>query len=724
MKNLGLTIDPGSAVIGRQGVGGMIGDNRATIENCYVSGNVVGYAYVGGFAGFQNGFIRKCYSTGTVSKGTTSNNYFGGFIGCNSGTIENCYSRSNVSASGLTYVGGFAGENFYANITNSYSTGYVDATTSGTVGGFLGYYNNGTITKCFWDTETSGKASSQGTDVIGKTTAEMKTYSTFSNADWSGDIWSIVTAINDGYPHLQPFNGGNGSSSNPYKIDSKANLIRLSLNSSYWSQSFIQTNDITFLTDETAEDWDLNGTADGISPSGFSPIGNNGTKFTGTYNGQNYKIDNLYISRGLTDYVGLFGFVQGASSKIENLGLTNVEITGQNGVAGLAGQFESGTISKCYVAGTVVGNESVGGLFGLSQTNASITQSYSSGSVSGVSFCGGLFGGNSSMITNCYSRSNVTRTSGTNTAIGAFGGSSNGTVDKCYSTGNVTYSGSSNPNDKGFLGTNSGTATNNFFDNQTSSQSSGTGATAKTTAQMKTNATFTDAEWDVAIWNREDGVNDGYPYLDWQNTGGTPLPVELTSFSADVNGNKVVLNWETATEINNYGFEVERRSFDADASSLGNSSLKSNWSTIGFVQGNGNSNSPKNYSFIDINPPRGKVEYRLKQIDYDGSFEYSQIVTVNVESPTQFSLQQNYPNPFNPITTIKYSIPAGVETSYMTSLRVFDILGKEVAVLVNQKQTAGNYEVKFDGSRLTSGVYFYKLQAGEYYSVKKLLLMK
>jgi hypothetical protein len=169
---------------------------------------------------------------------------------------------------------------------------------------------------------------------------------------------------------------------------------------------------------------------------------------------------------------------------------------------------------------------------------------------------------------------------------------------------------------------------------------------------------------------------------------------------------------------------VIRRSFDAKASSLSHSSSEG-WETIGFIQGNGNSNSPKNSSFVDSNPPSGDLQYRLKQIDFDGKYEYSGIVEVKMDAPINFALEQNYPNPFNPITTIKYSIPGNVvETLQATSLRIYDVLGKEVAVLVNQKQSAGNYEVKFDGTKLASGVYFYKLQAGDFISIKKLILMK
>lgn len=191
-----------------------------------------------------------------------------------------------------------------------------------------------------------------------------------------------------------------------------------------------------------------------------------------------------------------------------------------------------------------------------------------------------------------------------------------------------------------------------------------------------------------------------------------PLPVELTSFTSKVIGDKVHLNWQTATEVNNYGFEIER----GQTSKVKNET----WERIGFIHGNGNSNSEKNYSFID-EPKNGKeFKYRLKQIDFNGSFEYSKEETVILENISFFKLEQNYPNPFNPVTKISYTIPQRVSVK----LRVYDMLAKKIAELVNGFQEEGRYEVTFDGSNYPSGTYFYKLEAGSYVEVKKLLLIK
>ncbi|KAF0152440.1 MAG: putative aminopeptidase [Ignavibacteria bacterium] len=204
------------------------------------------------------------------------------------------------------------------------------------------------------------------------------------------------------------------------------------------------------------------------------------------------------------------------------------------------------------------------------------------------------------------------------------------------------------------------------------------------------------------------------------------LPVELTSFTALLADNNVQLNWETATEVNNYGFNVER----------GSTSLGMTWAKIGFVNGHGNSNSPKRYTFIDNAAPAGNVKYRLKQIDFDGKYEYSDVVEVKVETPTKLVLYQNSPNPFNPETTIQYTIPsnlsadkAGVKGETVNViLKVYDLLGREVATLVDEYKEPGSYKIVFNPASSiknpASGIYFYRLQAGNYSEVKKMVLNK
>jgi hypothetical protein len=200
-----------------------------------------------------------------------------------------------------------------------------------------------------------------------------------------------------------------------------------------------------------------------------------------------------------------------------------------------------------------------------------------------------------------------------------------------------------------------------------------------------------------------------------------PLPVELTSFIAKVKQSTADLQWTTATEVNNYGFEVERAIKNYE---LG---IK-NWEKIGFVGGSGTSNAPKEYYFTDKNIPAGKYSYRLKQIDRDGKFEYSQEVEVTASgAPKKFTLCQNYPNPFNPTTTLRYGIP---ERSTV-KLTVYSTLGQQVFQVSSGTKDAGYHEYIFDASQLTSGVYLYKIEAVSeqdpntiFVKTQKMILMK
>ncbi len=221
----------------------------------------------------------------------------------------------------------------------------------------------------------------------------------------------------------------------------------------------------------------------------------------------------------------------------------------------------------------------------------------------------------------------------------------------------------------------------------------------------------------------------GTQYIDGREDN--PTPVELTAFIATVQNGIVTLKWKTATEVNNYGFQAQRKK----------EKVQSNWENIGFVEGHGNSNSTKEYSFTDENPPSGDIQYRLKQIDIDGNFEYSDVVEVEIGVPTKFELFQNYPNPFNPTTNITYVIASGARQSQQllanneiassqaprndnVSLKVYDILGREVATLVNETKKPGKYSVKFNASKLSSGIYFYTLRAGDFTAIKKMILLR
>jgi hypothetical protein len=725
----------------------------ATIQNLGVTAVFVqAPSYIGGLIGACNfSTVSNCYSSGqTRADGSHTNTKLGGLIGIveGSSTVSNCYSTANVQTSNKEN-GGFAGEINGATVSNCYSKGLVTG-TGGSNGGFVGTVTSATVTNCFWDTQTSGKISSAaGT---GKTTAQMKDYTTFTGWDFiietdngSNNFWDMdqLVTVNNGYPiltwqtgtdNILAYSGGLGTSGDPYQIFTLSDLSSLTQRSIDWNKYYNQTANINALSTQYWDDADDNSDGDKYNDpndatstgnnEGFSPIGNGSTHFTGSFNGQGFAIDGLYMNRPATSYMGLFGSASAAT--IQNLGVTNINFTGAGNVGGIAGYtLTSGTISNCYATGTIAAdNDHIGGLVGYNW-KANISRCYANVAVTvsgNRNYTGGLVGINTeATIQDCYRRGAV---AGYNYVGGLVGSHTiSALIDKCYSIGAVT--GTSNTG--GIVGYNNSTVTSSFWNSDINAVGIGggttTGATGKTTAEMTDQSTFLNAGWSSAIWNIGDGINDGYPYLDWQNPGGTPLPVELTSFtaatsSAPTGSASVTLNWTTATEVNNYGFEIQRSVVN---------NQRSEWKKIGFVEGNGNSNSPKDYSFIDENVSAGNCLYRLKQIDYNGGFSYSSEVEINVEAiPTEFALYQNYPNPFNPSTTIKFGLPLD---SHVT-LEVFNILGEKVVMLINQRISAGihNYQLSTDNYQLTSGTYIYQLRATNqnktFTDTKKMLFIK
>ncbi|MEG8947866.1 lamin tail domain-containing protein [Rosettibacter firmus] len=211
-------------------------------------------------------------------------------------------------------------------------------------------------------------------------------------------------------------------------------------------------------------------------------------------------------------------------------------------------------------------------------------------------------------------------------------------------------------------------------------------------------------------WDTNDNRNDFF-----SNSIPSPLPVELTSFFGTVYKDKVLLKWSTATEMNNYGFQIQRR----------NIGRFYNWETIGFVEGHGNSNSPKYYYFIDEPKGGNEFAYRLKQIDYDGTSEYSKEIFVKLDLSNNLELFQNYPNPFNPVTKIKYLIPENEEfINKRILIKVYDILGNEVKILKDDFTYPGIYELEFNGSDLSAGFYVISLSIGDKILTRKCMLLK
>lgn len=233
-----------------------------------------------------------------------------------------------------------------------------------------------------------------------------------------------------------------------------------------------------------------------------------------------------------------------------------------------------------------------------------------------------------------------------------------------------------------------------------------------TSAIGTTGATLTLIPDQEAVFPR---THASVNYIDFiRFTPVTPVPVELTSFTAALVGKDVQLKWKTATETNNSGFEIQR------------SANKSEFTKIGFVEGTGTTTETKSYSFADRSINSGvNYSYRLKQIDFNGKYEYSQVVNIGSVTPSEFSLDQNYPNPFNPSTNISFAVPVKSNVT----LEVYNLIGQKVMDLVQGEFEAGKHSVQLNGSSMASGIYLFKLTAvGEngslFSSSKKMTLLK
>ena len=500
--NLGLTsVD----VTGDSYVGGLAGYSSAGygsgfISQCYVTGNIqgtIGADYIGGLVGYCDGSVLECYSSADVDGDT----YVGSLIGVtDSGIITDSYATGTVS--GNSYVAGLVGGAGYI-VENCYSTGFV---TGGSNTGGLVANGSTFVTNSFWDTQTSGQATSTGG--TGKTTIEMQALAIFTSAGWdfvgettngTADYWDIDCPNNNGYPILSwqsksTFFIGDGTSGNPYEINTKNDLKILSENSCLWDKYFIQTADIVFdATDfQSSGDFYNNGI-------GFMPIGTQSVNFLGNYDGNGYSIENLYINRPVDYHNGLIGFL-GSGGAITKLNMVNVDFMGQYNVGGIVG-YNRGTVSECNTSGSLTATQSsAGGIVGFN-----------------------IFG----TISNCYSKVNVAST--TSRAGGITGYNDTGTITNSYSVGAV-----SSPATVGGLagGEESGTVNNSFWNTETSGQSSSAGGIGKTTAEMQLESTYTSATWDFIdetsngtadVWQMNACTNDGYPIFSWQALNALPL---------------------------------------------------------------------------------------------------------------------------------------------------------------------------------------------------------
>ena len=602
-------------------VGGLVGRNgySCTITNCYVlGGSVMGGNKVGGLVGYHiQGPITDCYSSASVSGDNT-----GGLVGRNSGTITNCYATGSIF-----------GDN---------------------CGGLVGK-NDGVVRDSFWDTQTSGQATSDGG--TGKTTAEMQDPNTFIDAGWDfvgahdgpHDIWA--EPVGGGYlilwwqllpqSPLPTFSGGTGEPNDPYLVSTAEELNCIGYNPRLKSAHFMLTSDID------------------LAEIDFNIIGSQAYPFDGVFNGNGHTISNFSFTATDTNNIGLFGYVKEENAEIRDLGLIAPDIAGQHSVGSLVGGLNRGILSGCYTeGGSVSGDLSVGGLVGYNyygtimnchstsgvlgaSTNywrgvggllgynnyGTIINCYTEGgSVSGCEGVGGLVGFNYyGTITNCYSKENVT---GSRYGVGGFVGSNlYGQISDCYSAGSVVGYGnvgglvgfnelgaiitncyatgnvSSNRSVGGLVGF-GGSVYSSYWDTQTSALSTSSGGTGKTTAEMQMASTFIGWAYNP-VWTIDEGKD--YPRLWWENIPGKTITT--TSPFEDIAGSGTEIDpylIYTADELNmirQYPYEWDKHFMlmsDIDLSIYAGESFeiigRYGWPFTGVFDGNGHTISNFTYT--------------------------------------------------------------------------------------------------------------------------------
>jgi len=414
---------------------------------------------------------------------------------------------------------------------------------------------------------------------------------------------------------------------------------------------------------------DIDASASQTENGGFVPIGDSAiTYFTGTFHGAGHVINNLYINRSRTDtsYVGLFGYL--ASATIDSLGVIDAEIAGVGvvGIGGIVGYNNTGTIIDCYSTGSVTDSAGdIGGLVGWS--GGTITNCYSTANVTGNGCVGGVVGFNWGSITNCHAAGSVAGSD----YVGGIVGDNVSEISSCYSTGNVTGNGMYVG---GFAGGTGNVITNCY------STGSVTGGNDVGSFIGLNNGTVTNC------------------YAAGKTTGSSSVSglVGENYYAGIVTDSY----WDRQTTGWASGYGYNRNKFSA--SGLNTAQMKDLSSFVGW-----------DFTAVwSINPSiNGGYPYlgSNKPTYVEGSVP-----------PKTFSLLQNFPNPFNPSTVIEYQLSA----NSCVTLKVYDVLGREVAKLVNEREGAGNHSIIFDAGSLPTGMYICNLEAGTYHETKKLLLLK
>jgi filamentous hemagglutinin family protein len=480
-------------VTGATDTGGLVGYNNASITNSYATGAVYGATDTGGLVGYSNASITTSYATGAVYGATDT----GGLVGYSNVSITNSYATGAVY--GASSTGGLVGDNEGA-ITTSYASGAVSG-AAGSTGGLVAY-NSGTVNNSFWDIDTTGQTTSAGG--TGYHTPDLFKEATYTGAGWDfGSTWYMI----DG--QTRPFLQMEYSTSihNSHQLQ----LMAMNLSASYTLANDIDMSELT----QAAGHWKTSSyPASSSTQLGFVPVGTSSAPFTGALNGNGETINNMYIDRPNTDYVGLFGYL-GAAGTVTNVGLMGGSVTGQSYVGALAG-YNNGEITNSYATGAVTGGSYTGGLVG--DNEGTISTSYASGAVNDTgSFTGGLVGYNAGMISDSYATGSVTGITYTGGLVGY--NDASGTIINTYAAGAVNGTGGSTG---GLVGDSAGSVTGSFWDTGTTGQLTSAGgpeAVPKTTDQLVQQTTYTPAGWNFgSTWYMIDGQTRPFLQMEWSTS--------------------------------------------------------------------------------------------------------------------------------------------------------------------------------------------------------------
>ena len=759
IRNLGVVnVD----VIGGSGTGALVGQNEGgLVQNCWSTGTVQseagGRVNTGGLVGRNTLGARVENSYSTVDVVTTGRRA-GGLVGLNeNSTISNSYATGSVVAQNTTdtsWSGGLVGENSGdARVIQSWSSATVNAQL---VGGLAGAsLSTVELSQSYWDAEATGitvAIASGDADVSGVTglqTAQMQGQAAFENM--SGLDFEQVWHLTISYPALQwedveslplpgddndvPFPGGSGTENDPWHV---ANLEQLQAIGDFLEAHFILTSDIDASETSTMNDG-----------HGFMPIGSIDNRFNGSLDGNGFKIANLVINRGpdegATEYVGLFGVVD-SSGVLRNIHLEGINVTGKDYTGSLAGLVHGGLVDNVFVTGVILGQDRTGGIIGLMENGAELVRSYanlnvtaqrrrvgglvgfnnasivrqsvSAGSVLAIDddAAGGLvgllrFGG---IIEDSYSMSSVTSLVRRAGGLVGLMRDDESFITRSFATGEITAPDS--PGGLVGLRQQDGQITRSYWDFETTRMilpggDTPSGLIGLSTSQMTglnalTNMPALDFE---SVWV----LTENYPALSWEDVDPLIITnlVELASpenGATDVDVNPT-LRWFAVEGISSYQVQLSR---DIEFSELIVDSVASD--TLFSVD----------IPLVSLTKYFWRVQVADEEKDkiWNEAWSFTTEITTSIEFevPIEFSLKQNYPNPFNPSTNIEFSIPVYSDVL----LEVFNIQGQRVATLVNGSIGAGSHTVSFDASMFGSGVYIYRIQAGEFSKVNKMLLIK